>query len=336
VKLERAGRFHCDRSLALLECAARVLALSCATFVGCAVPKQMLAASDDLADYRAFRVAAHEGTRLARAQAYLRRHPRGVWADEVRLAFETEEPAWFEEAKNSRTRAREYLIDLPRGPHADAAHALLLVSVEHDADIDMIELLTAAQHTSAMLDLEAERRRRVGEVVLEELSVLIDQATWRASLDDPPHALAAVLRGSAPHTWGSGPKALRQDDFFFTLPTPNGSEARVAQVRLLLALDRGRVNGGRIEGEDLFVHWAEADETQLLDATSPTDRAAAATYLVDVLAGALEARFPGSRCWTRPRQREILVRACDGWRASASMGARPGDDDVITVRGPRE
>jgi hypothetical protein len=313
-----------------------LLTVSCAMCAGCVVPRQMLAAPDDLADYRAFRVAAQEGTRLSRAQLYLRRHPRGVWADEVRLAFEAEEPAWFEEAKNSRTRAREYLIDLPSGPHADAAHALLLLSVEHDADIDMIELLAATTHTSALLDLETERRRRVGEVVLEELSVLIDRATWGATLDEPPHALAMVLRGSAPHTWGSEPNGVRQDDFFFALPTPGGTEARVAQVRFRLVLERGRVVGGRIEGEDLFVHWAEADEIRLFDATSAADRASAAKYLVDVLAGALEARFPGSRCWARPRQREILGRACDGWRVTASMAARPGDDDVIAVRGPRE
>ena len=35
-------------------------------------------APNDLEDYRAYRVAAYRGTRLARAQAYLERHPESL------------------------------------------------------------------------------------------------------------------------------------------------------------------------------------------------------------------------------------------------------------------
>src|SRR5579862_9704831 len=93
------------------------VATTSGAFFGCAVPTQMFAAADDYADYRQFRVAAEPGKRLARAQAYLERHPRGHWADEVRVAFDSEEEAWFEAAKESRARARDYVVDLPHGPH---------------------------------------------------------------------------------------------------------------------------------------------------------------------------------------------------------------------------
>lgn len=312
-----------------------LVALSWVACAGCAVSQQMLAASDDFTEYRAFRVAAHEGTRLARAQTYLRRHPRGAWVDEVRRVFEAEEAAWFEEAKTSRTRAREYIVDLPHGPHAEAARALLLLADEHDADIDMLELLAESRRTAAILDLESATRGRVGEVVLEDLSVLLNQETWGASLDDPPHALAVVLRGVAPRTWGSGgPQGLREDELYYVLRAQEGTQARVVQMRLLLALQRGRVVGGQIEGGDLFIRWAEASEIRVLDPTAASDRAAAVSYVLEVLSGALEARFPASRCTVRPRKGEILRRACDGWIVSVRMAARPGNDDVIAVRGP--
>src|ERR1700733_4061035 len=100
---------------------------------GCAIPRQMLATPDDLRDYRVFRTAAHEGRRLAMAQRYLARHPDGAWAAEVRPLFEAEEEAWFEAAKSSRTRAREYVIDLPDGPHIEGARSLLVLFDEHTA-----------------------------------------------------------------------------------------------------------------------------------------------------------------------------------------------------------
>jgi hypothetical protein len=300
--------------------------------LGCAVPAQMLAASDDLADYRAFRVAAHEGPRLARAQVYLKRHPHGSWADEVRGSFEVEENAWFEAAKTSRSRALDYVVELPQGPHVQAARALLLLFDEHAADIDLLELLAESRRTAALLDLESDRRKRVSEVVLEELGALMDPATWGAELDDPPPLLADVLRGSTPRTWGSAPGGLREDELFFVLPTPREPEQRVAQVRLRLVLERGRVAAARIEGEDLFVRWTEADALRVLDATNAADRATAASAVADVLAGALEARLPAARCAGETREGQILTRECDGWHVSVRMGARPGDDDIITVR----
>jgi hypothetical protein len=303
---------------------------------GCAVPKQIFAATGDFTDYRAFRAADQEGTRLARAQQYLRRHPDGAWVDEVRKTFEAEEPAWFEAAKSSRIRTRDYIVDLPQGPHIEAARALLGLYYEPELDLDMLELMAEARRSAAFLEIQSERRRRVSELVLEELGALLDPATPGATLDEPPAVLAAALRGTHPCTWGKCvPISRREDELFFGLPTPTEVEARVAKVSLRLALEHGRVVGGRIEGEDLFVRWAEANEIRVLDATAQSDRAAAANNVSDLLAGALEARLPGSRCSVRPREQEIVARACDGWHASVRMGARAGDIDVIAVTSAR-
>jgi hypothetical protein len=316
-----------------------LMALACLACVGCAVAKQMLAAPDDLADYRAFRVAAEEGRRLARADNYLKRHPRGAWAGEVRAVFEAEEGTWFEAAKTSRTLARDYLVDLPHGPHADAARALLAFIKQDDSDIDTLVLLADSRRMAATLDVESVRREQVSDVVLEELSVLLDPTTPGAVIDDPPRALASALPGPPRRTWGTGPSApppkpLREDQLSFVVRTPTGPEKRIAQVRLRLNLAGRRVVGGRIEGADLFIRWTEANEVRVLDTANVTDRATAASAVLEILGGALEARFPAARCTARPRQGDILARACDGWRSSARMGARPGDEDVISVQGP--
>ncbi|HLK39816.1 MAG TPA: hypothetical protein VKU41_23830 [Polyangiaceae bacterium] len=321
----------------------RVLAaLVSACLVGCAVTHQLLAAPGDLEDYRAFRMAKREGARLARAQAYLERHPEGAWASEVRTVFDAEEASWFEAAKGSRARARDYVVDLPRGPHIEAARALLLLFDERQDDIDTLELLAEARRTQSLLDEEAERRRRLGEVVLAEVAALLDPATWGARLDEPPPLLGAVLRGPVSRSWGGEPVGVREDRAFFVVPTPDGMQARAVDVRFQLVVSHGRLVQGMITGEDLFVRWAEALAIRVLDPTAPADREAAAAAVADVLAGALEGRMPAERCAAAvaagrgpETERELLARGCDGWGASVLMGANAGEVDVIAVRGPQ-
>jgi hypothetical protein len=308
--------------------------------LGCAVPRQMLAQPNDLADYRAFRTAADEGERLAGAKRYLELHPQGAWADEVRAAFDAEEPEWFERAKSSRARARTYLIHLPDGPHAEAARELIVLFDQHEGDVETLELLEQARRTAAMLDEESAKRRRVSDVLLEELAALLDPATWGARLDDPPPALADVLRGPVRRTWGGVTRAWRSDELFFVLPTTQGAQSRVAEVRFQLWLEGGRVAQGVIEGTDLFVRWAEAIGMRSLDPTRASDRAAASSAVADVLSGALEGTLP-ARCSRSPADRRdvgdgdtVLARSCDGWAVVARMARRDGDPDTIDVRGP--
>jgi hypothetical protein len=310
------------------------LAVACLALLGCAVTRQMLTVPDDLADYRAYRGATQEGTRLATAQRYLDRHPHGAWAAELRRTFEAEEAAWFESAKVSRSLARDYLVDLPNGPHAAAARALLLLFDERYEDIDTLELLAAARRTEAMLDVESEHRKRIGETILGELAALLDPPTWGSRLDDPPAVLAETLRGPTPRTWGGATSGRRVDELFFVIPTPEGAQGRAVEVRFQLVLSSGRVAEGWIQGEDMFLRWAEANYLRVLDPTSPTDREAAASAVADVLAGALETRMPATRCTAAPSPGDLVSRQCEGWQAVATMGARAGQNDAVVIRGP--
>ncbi|MDP9151688.1 MAG: hypothetical protein M3O36_17335 [Myxococcota bacterium] len=313
--------------------ASSVWRAACALLLGCAVPKQLFSNPADLADYRAFRAAEREGERLQRAQQYLDHHPRGVWADEVRAAFEREEVVWFEVAKQSRERARDYIVDLPRGPHAAAAQAILVLPNEHDSDLDTLMLLAKTQHMAAALELESAQRRRLGEVVLEELSALLDPLTWGAHLDDPPPALERALLGS-PRTWVTEIRPLRSDELFFRVRTPTTTEERTAPLRLRVTLQRRQVVKAQIEGENLFVRWAEAVRAQPLDPARASDRVLAASAVIEVLAGAVELRLPASRCAAPCKSDAIMVRTCDGWTLRAQFGTRPSSPDVVYVQGP--
>ena len=303
----------------------------------CAVSSQMLAEPGDLADYRTFRAAGYEGVRLALAHQYIDRHPHGIWADEVRGVFDVEEPAWFELAKTSRWRARAYLIDMPWGPHADAARALLNLFDGHTEDVDALELMEKAQLMEATLNAESATRKRVGDLVLEELAALLDKATWSARLEAPPATLEGVLRGPARSTWGWGGTKLaseRTDEIVFVVPTPDGPVTHDVEVHFQLKLERGRVTQGTIQGANLFARLAEAIEGRIFDTDKTEDRTTAASEIVEVLGGALEAQMPAVRCRVKPIGRGgILTRACDGWLASARMGSRTGDSDGIEVRG---
>src|SRR5262249_33157354 len=83
VRLLPRGAAMTRRFSALARASAALAAALVAALPACAAGRQLVADSADLTDYRAFRVAAFEGTRLARASAYLEAHPRGAWAEEV-------------------------------------------------------------------------------------------------------------------------------------------------------------------------------------------------------------------------------------------------------------
>jgi hypothetical protein len=117
------------------------------------------------------------------------------------------------------------------------------------------------------------------------------------------------------------------------IPTPTGSEPSVADVTFQLWVEGGGIAQGLVQGDDLFVRWAESLQVRTLDAGKLEDRRLAAGAVIDVLKGAFEATLPASRCTKAPKGAEILSRACDGWDVSVRMGEGPGTLDVIDVRG---
>jgi hypothetical protein len=301
---------------------------------GCASFKTVVAPPNDLEDYRAYRVAAYRGTRLARAQKYLERHPDGSFAEEVRTAFDEEEPRYFSEAQESRDGIRRYLADLPRGPHADAAVAMLIALESNMQDAELADLARKVRFEDSKLESAAVQRRAVGESILGAVGVLLDDV-YGVSRDDAPASLKRLMFGPTPTTWGH-PPARREEDLFFLIPTRPERESRLVTLVIALEEKEGVIVGGRISGADMFVRWAEADQIVKLDPEAADDRAEAHVHAQARLEGALERRFPKATCPDRAQGKELFHRACDGWEAVVLPGERAGDDDAIVIRGRRD
>jgi hypothetical protein len=325
---------------------ATAIGLSLAGAAGCAALRPMTARPADLDDYRAFRVAAAEGTRLARAKRYLERHPEGAFAAEVRAAFEEEEPRYFEAAQGSREAARRYLADLPDGPHAAAALALLTALESNMKEAELRDIARRVRYEDAKLEVAAEQRRAVGESILAAVGVLLDDDVYGVPRASGPPELRALMLGPTPTTWGTVP-ARREQDLFFLLPTRPERESRLLTLEISLGETDGVVTSATVEGSDMFVRWAEADEIVKLDPSALDDRTEAQIHAQSLLEGALERRFPQGSCPDRRSERELYHRVCGagggdggagggegGWEAIVIAGSAAGDKDSIRITGP--
>jgi len=301
---------------------------------GCAGLRPMLAPPDDLEDYRAFRVAAAEGTRLARAKRYLERHPNGHFADEVRRAFEEEEPLYFERAQASREGIRRYLADLPDGPHAEAALALLVAYGSSMEEAELRDIARRVRYEDAKLEAAAVQRRAVGDAILSAIGVLLDEDVYGAPRELSSPKLRTLLLGRTTPTWGAVP-SKHEEDYFFMLPTRPERESRVLTLEISVIEEDGVVVGAKVEGSDMLVRWAEAEQIVRLDPSAPEDRMEAQVFAMARLEGALERRFPSASCPDLRQDRELYHRACEGWEAIVVAGENAGDGDSIVIRAPR-
>jgi len=305
----------------------------------CDVSRAMLADSGDLQDYRSFRVAADQGVRLARAQLYLRKHPKGTWFQEVDRTFAEEEAEYFESAKTSRRVARDYLTNLPDGPHAAAAVALLTAFDTNLDEIELQQVIRDAHRSDAMLERASRDRKRVAETIMASIAAMLDVGSYGMPLSESSPAFRAVMTGPTASTWGSVPRE-REQDLFFTVPTTAGRTSRVLSMRTTAILDGGRAGGGNVIGlrlvaPDMFIYWYESVRLALLDGSKPADRIEAAVFAREILAGASEALMPEARC-APPKDQEdsLLIRSCDGLLlvATAGLGGRPDEIQVTWQR----
>jgi hypothetical protein len=305
-----------------------------ASVAGCAGARAVIAPPSDLEDYRAFRVAAAEGTRVARARRYVERHPDGVWTKEVRAAYEEEEPRYFEHAQRSREGVRRYLADLPDGPHATAALALLTAFDSSLEEAELRDVARRVRYEDAKLEAAAVQRRAVGEAIFSAIGVLLDEDVYGVPLSDAPPKLRRLLLGPTPSTWGAV-SARHEEDLFFLLPTRPERESRLLTLELTMLEPGGALAGAVLEGSDMLVRWTEADKIVRLDASAPEDRTEAQVYTTPRLEGALERRFPSASCPELRRDQELYHRACGGWEAIVVPGAKAGDKDRVIIRSPR-
>lgn len=302
---------------------------SVALLSGCAVGRQLVASPADLEAYRRVRTASDQGARLAAAQRYLEEHPRGRWRDEVSAIFAREEPAYFAASQGSRDGVRGYLGALPRGPHAEAALALLVAYGRKVDDVETARLLRGARETELTLAQAAAERQTFDEWMLAAISTLVNDR------NPSPEAIVRLLVGEGEATWGVGlDRGVR--GFPYSVPSPGGLVPRRADVRLNVERAKdGSVSRAVIEGPDLFVRWAEARKLSAYDADRTEDRVAAATEVGEVLAGVLERTLPAARCSAPGSAGALVSRRCGELSFEAAMGTGAAAlDRVIVVRAP--
>lgn len=337
------------RGASRLVASAVAVVLAGAASTGCEALRPLFAPSAELDVYRAYRVSAATGSRLAHAQRYLARFPQGTFAAEVRAAFEEEEPRFFEACQRTRAGVLRYLVDLPEGPHARAAQAMLLTFDVDRNEAELRDVARRARADEARLESAAAQRRAVGETILAALGAVLDDGLYGLPAREAPPAVRAVLLGRATATWGTLP-ASHEEDLFFVLPTRPVRESRLLTLEVALREDdAGHVTAAVVRGEDMFVKWAEAERIAVLDPFDPGDRTEAHVHVAERLEGALERRFPTARCkGAAPQAAQaggvgrgepggvvLVSRACDGWEVFVTAGARAGEKDTILVSGPR-
>lgn len=223
--------------------------------VSCAVTRPLTASNADLADHRAISLSRDQGERLARELAYLDRHPRGAWADDVRAAFDTEETAYYRACQKSRAAAVDYLAWLPHGPHARAATELVLSFDEHESDDEQTRMLRAARENEARFERAAEERADAENVALEALRIATRPAIFGRLLEDDGELSRYLLGGMSMGATPSQRTRTRR----FTMPSRGASVERTLEVTLHVVRGEGnRVAAVEVSGPGLFARMAEA------------------------------------------------------------------------------
>jgi len=292
--------------------------------IGCAPMTQLTASTRDFDDYRAYRLAAHEGRRLELADRYLTNHPRGAWVGEVTEAFREGELAYFSLARRSRDGVRNYLAYLPKGPHAAEARGFLESYDGQRRELRDEQWLADARTTESRLSQWAEERRGLNEVIFDALSVMLSP-----ELETATHSTIASVfarAGGRGRTWGIGRAEHRE--LYFTVPTGQTFVRRSLAFDLEAELVGDRVIGAVLRGRGLFLRWCESAKLLALDGRKVEDRLEASLFAVETLGAAAEARFPKRSCGREPGATDVLlVRVCQE-RTFVARSLADGTDEV--------
>jgi len=221
----------------------------------CAVMRPIVASNGDLVEARQVKLAHAEGDRLSRMGKYLEHRPNGEWAGEFRVAFDAEEPAFYRASTKSRAAAIDYLAWLPRGPHAEAAFALVRSFDEPVAETEEARMLKSAEENEKRLERLAQERQDAKDAALEAARVLVDPINYGRPVEQSPELARFMLGGL---NFGRTP-TKRTRVLSFTIPSKTGPVVRTLEFTVTLTRSSDvQVTGAVIDGPDLFQRWAEA------------------------------------------------------------------------------
>ncbi len=292
-----------------------------AALAGCAASRPLVAGVGDAAAYRETRVAPSIDARVEAASSYLVGRPRGAYRGEVEAWLDEVEPTYFVARRDSEAGLRAYLRALPHGPHADEAQARLDALAGRRQGSTRDALGRSAAAIEARLEGEAAARREVVEALAGWTGRVAHADLWSAT-DARPGLGALGLACDA-----AACRALVE--LAYVVPGDEGREPRVAHLAIEARLAGDALEVAEVSGPDLFDRVYEAQRAR---ATTASDRPAAVAAAVELLAGALEARWPAARCARVAEAPVALGRSCDGLSVEVVAAPRRGEDDRVVVR----
>ncbi len=316
-----------------LWCAAILL------LAGCHPARVLIASPGDYADYRRVRVAEDIDARMAATWAYLEARPDGQYSERLRRYFDKAEPVYYEVRRRSIKGLEAYLRAMPDGPHAKQALDELVASRD---TARREELLTRqVRQSQRRLDYDRQKRAEAAELLLWWLSALLDDALWRAPIDQAPDAFLVRYRLSLPRP-ECQPHADNPDIQLcfksvsrgFRVSGRDGLTDRTIAFDLEIDLDaRWHIFKATLVGDALFVGTLEAQQQRALDADDAEVRRRAADAVINQLTEAMAVRKVACNGGSTPDGHTVLD--CGRLRITFEPG-QDGDDVIYVEPVPAE
>ncbi len=249
----------------------------------------------EYADYRRVRLAtSNVDAALARAR-YLRRHPRGQWAEEVRERHHAAEESLFLAGRDTPPMLEAYLSAYPKGRFVSQARDRLaaLRTLERQRAEERARIEARRQRM-----LRARRqwgRRAIGFWV----KTLLRLKGWGSALPEVVEANPEFDRafGRTPRPRCVANECVKFYRLEFSVPVPGGTRLS-RRLDLLLRL---RVRAGRLVGADMllpgrgFSRWFELERREPVDDLDEQRRAEVLTWALSVLEPIAKASWPDAR-----------------------------------------
>ncbi len=248
------------------------LTLLVALSTGCAI----FASKGDYRDYRTVEQADDERARQVAMAAYLRAHPDGQWADEIRAEREQQELALYEANKSTVDGLTYYLHVYPEGRYVAPARQRL-------AALESVAGSRRAGEEAAQ-DVRRERRQEVLEARRQWATkaitfwsrILLGVEHWGQPIAEVARANAEFNRafGAAPRPRCSQTECIKFYQLDFALPVPGRTRIdRSLRILLRLKLDEGKLTRAEMLLPSRgFSRWYELEEQQFIEDADPEQR----------------------------------------------------------------
>jgi hypothetical protein len=306
---------------------------------GCAVT----ATTGEYALYRQTRVLPGVEERLAAADDYLRKYPRGALADDVRARFKRDEALYYKSKKDSVAGLASYLRALPSGPHGvEAAGRIGALRTKQGRGE---ELRVAGLATAARIERAVAAREHLRDEIVGWVGRFEDPVVFTAPVSEAPRELLVPWSLSLPAPKCTQPlgknasptvawRCERVEELPYVIVANGVEEAREATLSVVMDQDAsGRPLSATVGGPELFLRLEEAGVVRAFDRDDSEHRVGAVSRAVELLRGDFQKRVSvDSACERAVVAPVVLDLACKGVHVTVRAGIEPGEDDVVTIR----